>query len=279
VDATKRGTAAYFGLTFAISWLGALAVVAPKLLNGQPIGRFDGMMMFPVMLLGPSLSGLLLTLVFERGKGLRDLGLRMVRVRLFPAWWLTLAIPFVLVTGVLRGLEAQVSPAFAPNAFFPGAAFGLLAGFLEEIGWTGFATPRMLQPRNSVAPAIGLGVLWGLWHLPVVDFLGAASPHGASLGLFALAFIAAMTAMRVLIVWAYVNTRSVLLAQLMHASSTAALVVLSPPVAPEQEALWYALYAGALWALVALVLIVFGWRLTRSQQAAPAEPKERAIEA
>jgi CAAX protease family protein len=60
-----------------------------------------------------------------------------------------------------------------------------------------------------------------------------------------------MTAMRVLIGWTYANTKSVALAQLMHASSTASLVVLSPAgVTAKQEALWYAVYAMALWLVV-----------------------------
>jgi uncharacterized protein len=73
-----------------------------------------------------------------------------------------------------------------------------------------------------------------------------------------------MTAMRVLIAWIYVNTKSVLLAQLMHASSTGSLVILSPPlVTPGQETLWYAVYACALWAVVAIVVIAYGKNLVR----------------
>ena len=60
----------------------------------------------------------------------------------------------------------------------------------------------------------------GLWHLPVIDFLGTATPHARYLIAYFLAFTGAMTAMRVLIAWAYTNTKSVPLAQLMHASST-----------------------------------------------------------
>ena len=53
----------------------------------------------------------------------------------------------------------------------------------------------------------------------------------------------AMTAMRVLIAWIYTNTKSVLLAQLMHVSSTGSLVLFSAArVTALQEAMWYALY-------------------------------------
>jgi hypothetical protein len=68
-----------------------------------------------------------------------------------------------------------------------------------------------------------------------------------------------MTAMRVLIAWLYSNTKSVLLAQLMHACYTGSLVIFSPPgVTAAQEVFWYALYAAALWLAVAIVTLTFG---------------------
>ena len=82
-----------------------------------------------------------------------------------------------------------------------------------------------------------------------------------------------MTAMRVLIAWAYCNTKSLLLSQLLHASSTGSLVVFSPPhVTAAQESLWYALYAAVLWLVVAVVAVVAakygkGLTLERGEQA------------
>ena len=71
-----------------------------------------------------------------------------------------------------------------------------------------------------------------------------------------------MTAMRVLIAWTYTNTNSILLAQLLHATSTGSLVVFSPPhVSAAQESLWYTLYASVLWLFVALIATIFGKRL------------------
>jgi hypothetical protein len=55
------------------------------------------------------------------------------------------------------------------------------------------------------------------------------------------------------------NTKSVFLAQLMHVSSTASLVIFSAPgVNGRQEAMWYALYGTVLWIAAAFVVKMFG---------------------
>jgi uncharacterized protein len=107
-----------------------------------------------------------------------------------------------------------------------------------------------------------LGLLWSLWHLPVVNYLGTATPHGSYWFPFFLVFAFAMTAMRVLISWLYTNTKSVFIAQRMHISSTGSLVIFSPPaVSARQEVIWYALYGVALWLVVLIVAKKFGTRL------------------
>jgi membrane protease YdiL (CAAX protease family) len=260
---TRHPVASYFALTFTVSWLGAFAVAAPYLLRGEPIPKFAGLMMFPAMLLGPSLVGIVLTRIVDGPSGLRDLFSRMRRVR-FPARWYTaLFLPPALVLAVLYGMKTFVSTHFAPNRFFIGIGFGFVAGFFEETGWMGFAFPKMRRPANALAPAILLGLLWSAWHIPVIDYLGTSTPHAACWLPFFLAFTAAMTAIRVLIAWTYSHTNSVLLAQLLHATSTASLVVFSPPhVTASQESLWYAAYAAALWLVVALIAANFGKRLS-----------------
>ncbi len=135
-----------------------------------------------------------------------------------------------------------------------GISFGIVAGFFEEIGWMGFAFPRMRFDWSPLRTAILLGLLWSVWHIPAIDYLGTATPHGAFWLPFFLAFTAAMTAMRVIIAWIYLHTESVLMAQLLHACSTGSLVVFSPPhVAAAQEALWYAIYACGLWVVVGII--------------------------
>jgi membrane protease YdiL (CAAX protease family) len=143
-----------------------------------------------------------------------------------------------------------------------GVLFGIPAGFLEEIGWTGYALQKMLSADDRLAPSVLLGLLWAVWHLPVINYLGTATPHGAYWLPFFLAFSLAMTAMRVLIAWIYANTKSVLLAQLMHVSSTGSLVVFSAAgVTAAQETIWYGLYGTALWVAVGVVVKTFTRRL------------------
>lgn len=245
----------YFALTFTISWTGALAVAAPHLIRFHPLPNITGIVMFPVMLLGPSFAGIVLTRIVDGNSGLRDLFSRILLARVPVSWYTTLLIPPVLVLTVLLFLERFISPRYAPNLFFMGILFGIPAGFLEEIGWMGYAFPKMRSRNSWVAPSIQLGLLWALWHLPVINYLGTATPHGIYWLPFFLAFALTLTAMRVLIAWIYENTKSVLLAQLMHVSSTGALVVFSAPrVTAMQEVIWYALYGIVLWVVVAIVL-------------------------
>jgi membrane protease YdiL (CAAX protease family) len=192
-------------------------------------------------------------------RGLKDLFGRVGKVRVGAMWYAVLFIPPALILSVLTLLRTFVSASFAPNWFLPGLGFGVIAGFVEELGWTGFAFPTMAKKTTALWAAITLGVLWSLWHIPVIDYLGTATPHGSYWLSYFLRFAAAMTAMRVLICWAYTKTGSVLLAQLMHMVSTGSLVVLGPPrVTAGEETLWYGAYGIALWVVVAIVVSIYG---------------------
>lgn len=248
----------------------------PKVLRGQVVPAADAeYLLFPVLVLGVCVVGLALTAVLDGRSGLHDVVARIGRWRVGVRWYaLALLTPPAVLVAVLFALRTVVSPIFTPKVWLFGLLFGL-PGFLEEIGWMGFAFPRMQRQQSALAAAIILGVLWGLWHAPVVDYLGAAAPHGAFWLPFFLAFIAIVTAMRVLIVWVYRNTGgSLLLTQLMHISLSGSLVMLDPVhVSPAQEAVWYGVYAAVLWALVALVARRYGKNLVRERKGVAVTPQ------
>jgi uncharacterized protein len=247
----------YFALAFATSGV-ALAVLGWPRVDGAGGRPALSLVLFPIMVIAVGLAGLALTAAAGGSRGLGELRSRLTRWRL-GRWWLVLAVPPLGILSVLTVLRVVVSPSFAPQLLVFGIGAGLVAGLAEELGWTGFAYPRLCARLGALRGAVLLGVLWAVWHLPVVDALGAASPHGPAWPAFFAGFVALTVALRVLIAWLYANTGSVLGAQLLHASATGALVVLgAPAVSPGQEALWYLAYAAVLWAAVGLVVATSG---------------------
>ena len=256
----------YFGIAYALS-LVALAVIGLPDFGGRTPVPSSSFVMFPVLVVGVAATGVVMTAWTTGWAGMRSLGRRLVRWRL-GMWAFALLIPPLGITAVLYVFRLFVSPSFSqqvvPGFVAFGIGIGLVAGFCEEIGWTGFAYPRMSTRFGPLGGALLLGVLWGIWHFPVIDSLGAASPHGRDLPAVFASFVLAMVAIRILIAWVYSNTGSVLAAQLLHACSTGSLVALSAPhVSAGQEALWYAAYALVLWILVAAVILRSGPRLVR----------------
>lgn len=246
---------AFTAAVYGISAIAAVVVYAPLLMPGprSPYGTlWRSLAMFPAMVIVVGVAGVLLTAA-TAGRAARTALWARLHPRLVPwRWWLLVALPPAAILAVLA-VGRTTSPAFVPGLNPYGLGFGLLAGFCEELGWTGYAWPRM-RPRfpPPFAAAAVLGVAWGCWHLPVLDHLAALPPDAAWFPAFAAAFIIAMTALRILICWAYSHTGSILLAQATHASSTTFLVFLSPLAATQpQEVGWYGGYALALWATVA----------------------------
>jgi len=92
-------------------------------------------------------------------------------------WIMTFLFP-VLILGVLWALTVLVSRDFAPGFIPFGILGGLLAGFIEEIGWMGFAFPRMERKFGTWRATICLALLHGLWHA-VPGYLGESGSYGA----------------------------------------------------------------------------------------------------
>ena len=110
-----------------------------------------------------------------------------------------------------------------------GIAVGLWVGFFEELGWTGFAVPRLRLRYGVLTTGLIVGLLWGAWHFPVFSGRAAVpperSPWPSSCPCSSSPFLPAY---RVLMVWVYDRTGSLLVAMLMHASLTASTLILQP---------------------------------------------------
>ena len=165
----------FFVLSFAITWCLQLPAVFAK--EGILPGNMNVYLPFAVLgIFGPAAAATLLT-VREAGRA----GLRRLIFGLFEwrapvrCYLVPLLVPGLLLTGILwlLGLAGREGPV----SYFPGTSRFVMAfviAFGEELGWRGFALPR-LQKRVGPFAASGLiGVLWTLWHIPM--FVGAGVP-------------------------------------------------------------------------------------------------------
>jgi membrane protease YdiL (CAAX protease family) len=253
----KHPLISFYFFAFAISWLGAFSLVASKILHGISLSKMDGLLMFPVMVMGPFISGIIVTYANEKENGLKELWAKILKWRSIKWYWVSWLVPPTLIMIVLTTMDTYITPAFRPNFFAIGFLFGVPAGIFEEVGWTGYAVNNLIRHKSLIQTGLITGVFWGLWHFPVIDSLGAASPHKEYLLKFFIAFIMLLTALRILMTWLYSRTQSILLIQLLHIVSTGSLVVLGPfGVSPLQETQWYFFYAITLWLLVGILLLI-----------------------
>jgi membrane protease YdiL (CAAX protease family) len=257
----------YFVLTFVISWGAVLVIVGP---GGIPISAAQVALLGLAMLLGPTLACILLTgLAFGR-KGFRELLSRLFKGRVGVRWYLVALLIAPLATAAVLFALSLLSPAFFPGIFTTGDKMSLLAmgivagltvGIFEELGWTGFAIPRMRLRYGVFATGIILGLLWGVWHFLLFWERGSFS------GVFPFALLlsrlfAWLPAYRVLMVWVYDRTGSLLVAMLMHVSLVASTVIIEPPLAGGALLTYILVRAAVLWIVVVVVALANGGKLS-----------------
>jgi len=263
----------YLTMTFAVSWGAALAAIGGSGgMRGTTPGsdpRFAYALLG--MLAGPSLTGILLTALVYRRAGLREFRSRLFKWRVGVEWYAValLTAPLVMIATLLTLSLASTS--FLPGIFTAGEkasillvgfAVGLSAGVFEEVGWTGFAIPMVRERHCLVATGLIVGMWWSAWHLLPNIWSSRAASGELPMPLFAAAtalgiFVGYLTAFRILMVWVYEHTESMLMAILMHASFTASLLILNPVGLSGTHLVVYSFaLAGAVWAVLAAVVVM-----------------------
>src|SRR5215470_3175396 len=223
-----RAPLAFFGLTYGFTWLVLLpALLAARGLIASPV---PDLAFIALAQFGPSFAALLLVWREEGRSGVRHLLGRAFDLRI-PARWLlpTLLVPLALgatAALVYRAIGGVPSPSgllAQPWLIVPSFLFILLlqGPVPEEFGWRGHALDRLQARWSALTSALVLGVVWGLWHLPLF-FLSAA-------GIYTLPFgpwLAQVVASSVLVTWLYNSTgRNLLVALLWHAMNNLSLAL------------------------------------------------------
>ena len=155
-------------------------------------------------------------------------------------------------------LGAQMSLDFGGPSFLNFVLFALIVG--EELGWRGYALPKMLAERSALTASLGVGALWGAWHLPTF-FVPGAPQYGLPFS----AFVLLTVAYSVVIGWVFVHARgSVLIASLMHGAINLSQGLFLGEVDPART---YWLLAGVYGMAALAVALVFGASLSRKHRA------------
>ena len=274
----RHSVTAYFVLAFAISWGCVIAVLGPGGVLDTTVDEKQIERLLPLVILalaiGPTVAGVLLTGLVDGRAGLRELLSRSLRWRVGARWYAVALLTAPLSVAAPLLVLQLISPEFRPGIFTTsdmgsvlmfGIVSGLAVGILEELGWTGFAVPRMRLIYGVFATGLIVGMLWGLWHLPV-NYWGVSSttgglPVAVVLPVFLVSFLPPY---RILMVWVYDRTDSVLLTILMHASLIAFWTAFTPVgIAGAPLVIWYLAWAVLLWVVVAAVAIANSGRLQR----------------
>lgn len=263
--------AAYFSLAVTISWAVVLAVILPGAIPASPeeAARLF-VYVYLAMLTGPPIAGITLTAVCDGTRGLAEYRRRLARWRVNARWYAValLTAPFLLgmTLLVLWLVTPDVVPGFlsadldaagpiraAPPAAFitTGIAVGIGAGFFEELGWTGFATPRALQRRGVMASGLVIGLVWGAWHFLAILWGGADARGSAPMLVYlSVALFSFLPPYRVLMTMVYERTRSLPVGITMHATLTASMIILGPAVSGTELVVFDLVFGAMLWATV-----------------------------
>ena len=231
-------------MTFGLTWgLGACFALFPNQLKAVfgPVSISNPLFILAVY--APSISAIVMTGLIDGAAGIRRLLARLVQWRNGLRWYLAILVGLPALSAIALLSTAAFTPIplklehwyqlfllgptgheiVASLTSTSGGHFGvigvILASFFvdpgplgEELGWRGFALPRLLEGRSALSAAVILGVIWGVWHLPA--FIIAGTPQNS---MSLPAFLVGIVAVSVLMTWVFNGTRgSVLVAYLFH---------------------------------------------------------------
>jgi membrane protease YdiL (CAAX protease family) len=224
----------FFAFAYALTWLAWI----PLALRGPVYGDRLSYLHF-VGSLGPLVSAVVMTGLVSGRSGVRELLGRVFRWRVPLGWhllaWFGPAALYAIAAVVVRVMWSQWpklslfghSEEFAQLAMPVYWVLSIICyGFGEEVGWRGFALPRLQQKYSALTSAVILSVFWALWHLPVFAFSTGLSQMGPA-EIFGW-YLSLLTG-SLLLTWMCNGARgSVLIVAVFHAMLNVAMTSPSP---------------------------------------------------
>ncbi len=159
----------FFVLAFLVTWV----IWIPRAMGAQwaiQIGQ--------VWAYGPAIAALLAAALTGGRPSLRQLLSGLDKWKLGWTWYLVILLGPLALAVVVAALNVVLGGNWReglPDALTEPLPIILLLIFIltitdglgEELGWRGFALPRLLEQGNAVRVSIVLGLIWAVWHLPL----------------------------------------------------------------------------------------------------------------
>lgn len=214
----RQPVIAFYVLAFVITWLGWV----PQALYSRELFPFDSPLFYVFGGVGPLVAVAIVRWALHPEDVAGQVFRRLVQWRVGLGWYLVafLGYPAIWLTAVaLRGepgdeLDDGVVSWGIPAAF----VVSFVAAIPEEVGWRGFALPRLQARSSALISSLIVGVLWWAWHLPLLlneDNVMSSYPM--------IPYFVSTVALSVVYAWLFNSTAgSVLIVALFHASSNAA---------------------------------------------------------
>jgi len=214
-DRSGRTLTIFFALAYAVTWPCFITVA-----RAVPAPTAAGQLLVLAGAYSPALAALIVTRMYDGADGVRRLLSGLTRWRVGVGWFVfagTFTIVLKLTVAVAHRAAFGAWPRFGaePLALIPVAIlFSWPFQVGEELGWRGFALPRMAERLGLPRASLALGAIWAAWHLPQFYIAGGDTYHQS----FVVFFVGVM-AMSVLLAWAYDRTNGSLpVVMLMHSA-------------------------------------------------------------
>lgn len=242
--------ALFLALAFGLSWVALLPIIMGAVRPTSTAGK----LFLPLVAIGsPGIAAFVVAGLFVGRAGvsalLRAGGRWRVRIRWYAVVVLLPLVAYGLALTAQFGSTGELpTPDLSAEVWIAAVVSGLLAGTLEEFGWSGVAFPALLDRFGLLLAGTATGVIVAFWHLPL--FFISSQPQST---FSFLPFLLTLMAVRILFGWVYVGAGgSVPLCVLFHASGNAWSEVLPVP-RPDFTAAWAAETAvftiAAVWVL------------------------------
>jgi uncharacterized protein len=248
----------FFGITFAIMFgvMFAFIYLSPN----QPLQPWSLVWFFSIF--SPSIGALMVAWIIGGPSEIKRLLSGLTRWKVAFRWYLAMAFLILGPLAIALVYLALGNPSAGPvyGETIPGVLLKLLFMFFsgplaEELGWRGFALPRLEAKHNALVSSLILGVIWTCWHIPTFFVTGLTQTTIP----FPI-YLVLVTTVTIYLTWLYNNTGGSLVITVLGHFAYNATTFLTGVLRLMPAMLFY-MTAGPLLALVVVgVILVFGSR-------------------